>query len=288
MNALFRSTRGTSGSEYLTLGATIAMVGIGGFVAFGGAMNDSIVGQTSSGASLPSDGVARSAAAALSDDQEKAVRDRLEDEGVLEELEAAGVDIETLDEHPNLAQYLADRGVTDDVILSVYDALGEELPGFDPGGSGLNTPNPNATPNQDVTLNADDVDFSDLQGQLAELGEGHILGDQVMPDSTQFEAQCGHLAGQARATCLASAAGLEQNAPEDFSPTFGAGLWHDFAGSFMDNLKGIASSTWNAITHPVDTFKGLAYMVTHPGAAWDGLKAYWGDNCGAGVLTGEC
>jgi WXG100 family type VII secretion target len=53
------------------------------------------------------------------------------------------------------------------------------------------------------------------------------------------------------------------------------GFWHQVGGFFeglWEGGKGMVEGLWHAVTHPIDTLKGLAYGITHPGELWEALK----------------
>ena len=52
----------------------------------------------------------------------------------------------------------------------------------------------------------------------------------------------------------------------------GGGFWSgvgDFFGGVWDEASDMVGGLWHAVSHPIDTIKGLAYAVTHPAQLWD-------------------
>jgi WXG100 family type VII secretion target len=57
-------------------------------------------------------------------------------------------------------------------------------------------------------------------------------------------------------------------------------------GGFFEGLweggKDMVTGLWQAVTNPIDTIKGLAYAVTHPGELWEALKKPYVDDWNSG------
>ncbi len=55
----------------------------------------------------------------------------------------------------------------------------------------------------------------------------------------------------------------------------GKGFWGQVGGFFKGvglGAKDMVTGLWTAVTHPIDTLKGIGYAVTHPGEVWDAIK----------------
>lgn len=57
-------------------------------------------------------------------------------------------------------------------------------------------------------------------------------------------------------------------------------------GGFFEGLweggKDMVTGLWQAVTNPIDTLKGLAYAITHPGELWEALKKPYVDDWNSG------
>lgn len=73
----------------------------------------------------------------------------------------------------------------------------------------------------------------------------------------------------------AAGAGGSSGAGDGGQGKSGGGFLKQVGGFFSgvwEGAKGMATGLYHVVRHPIDTLKGLAYAVTHPGELWDALK----------------
>ncbi|MCA9602075.1 MAG: hypothetical protein R3A78_00705 [Polyangiales bacterium] len=311
LQALRRRTDGTSSAEYITLTLTVALAGIGGFGALGGAMGDDIANDTRGGgvgASMP---VAVGAMAAEKDD----VRAELENRGLepedIDELEAIGVDLENLLKKDGDGNYVSNYTREDLEALGADPKIVDRVIGMDPNTIG-NTPtpvDPNANNNSSNTgsdtprLSTDeapDLSTVDPDELLAGTGAEFTL-DEISPDSGRFRECEGLASPEARYECMANAANLpaadsyELGGPGCFG-LFGHCLkdtWHEFSDGFMGTVGGIKDFFVSAWNNPNDFIGSFFYSVAHPVETAKAIWSHYQTECGkgaatcAGVIAGE-